>query len=562
MGQVDFGLAVGDCAEMSTQTDSDLFDSAPADEGGKKPRKNRRGSGGGYQGEPPIERMLRLSRIGRLKLEGDGRVLPPRIASRMVMQLMLDKGTRGSTESLPDFLYNFYLHMYGVRKLAEQNLIALILSCVENGASITRLGTFAQLCGFSGEPAKTADADADMVCSMYCELNGCINQYNSELVCAPSQMAEARLPTGEDGNPAFCLAPAGRKTVRSLFSHIHSLHVETFDEMMGSVEERLETRKGKQVLDIDKLIGHVLNRWTDWRQALRAQVNALFVAADINDDGVLSFDEFAACVRVILPGVSEERTWKAFRECIDLSPTDSGSGLAALAAAPGGAPAGSKWDVAAPAAAAFAIGGITAETFVSVVETQGLLGANLSAEHVSLLLARGEWKAPLTPGTGHSVDSPNANLSTPGKGPKRPPGGGGLTRIDSHAQLRIDLLHHEWSEKAESMRAQVGALREALAAMPRLAHTDKEREALAADLEAVPAQLEALTETISPATGAPPSVEDASNGWEQYRCLALKVTRLASRIDELAVAAPPSSAGRPSSRDMIIGKGIGIVKKR
>ena len=36
-----------------------------------------------------------------------------RIASRTVLQLMLDKATRGANDSLPEFLYQFYLHMYG-----------------------------------------------------------------------------------------------------------------------------------------------------------------------------------------------------------------------------------------------------------------------------------------------------------------------------------------------------------------------------------------------------------------------------------------------------------------
>jgi hypothetical protein len=79
------------------------------------------------------------------------------------MQLMLDRAARGNADSLPDFLYNFYLHMYGVRKLAEQNLVALLLSCKEYCGSYTRLATFCQVCGIINDPPPSAEADAEMV---------------------------------------------------------------------------------------------------------------------------------------------------------------------------------------------------------------------------------------------------------------------------------------------------------------------------------------------------------------------------------------------------------------
>ena len=94
----------------------------------------------------------------------------------------------------------------------------------------------------------------------------------------------------------MCIAASCRKTVRALFAHIHSLHVETFDEIIASVDDLAFDRKGKAVLDVDALIANVLHRWHNGRLALREQVAALFLSADVNSDGVLSFDEFTACV--------------------------------------------------------------------------------------------------------------------------------------------------------------------------------------------------------------------------------------------------------------------------
>ena len=116
---------------------------------------------------------------------------------------------------------------------------------------------------------------------------------------------------------------------------------------------------------------------------------------------------------------------------------------------------------------------------------------------------------------------------------------GGLARLDSHTQLRLDMLHHEWASSSQRMTQQIAALREALGAMARLASA-AERESLSSELEAIPAQLEGLGATLSPESGAMPSVEDASHGWEQYRNLSLKLSRLATRIEELALAPQPA----------------------
>ena len=79
--------------------------------------------------------------------------------------------------------------MYGVRKLAEQNLIALILSCTEHAGQYTRLSTFSKLCGFLREPASHNDADAEMVCNMYTELHANL----SPTLPQPLDGARARL---------------------------------------------------------------------------------------------------------------------------------------------------------------------------------------------------------------------------------------------------------------------------------------------------------------------------------------------------------------------------------
>ena len=76
------------------------------------------------------------------------------------------------------------------------------------------------------------------------------------------------------------------------------------------------------------------------------------------------------------------------------------------------------------------------------------------------------------------------------------------------------------------MQTQINGLREALQAMPK-GKDSSERDALASELEGVPSQLDRLSTLIVPPDGKEPSQEDAAHGWEQYRSLSLKLSRLA-----------------------------------
>jgi hypothetical protein len=214
-----------------------------------------------------------------------------------------------------------------------------------------------------------------------------------------------------------------------------------------------------------------------------------------------------------------------------------------------------------------------ADNFVNVIEVHGLLGANLSSEclssaHRTLI----QWKAPMS-GEGaqgrlsnahaesadamgadgygalspamrrrrrSSVDAhslPPNHPSTRDSNSREP----GIQKVDSHAQLRLDLLNYEWSESAERMHAQIAQLREALGTMPPT--RGGERDNLLNELEAIPGQLEKLSVLIVPTDGSVAQLEDATQGWEQYRTLSLKLSRLANRIEELAVAAPAQISG-------------------
>lgn len=117
------------------------------------------------------------------------------------------------------------------------------------------------------------------------------------------------------------------------------------------MDDMVFERKGRSVVDVDLLVESVLATWHEGRAALREQVGALFAAGDVNQDGLLSYEEFVSIVQVVMPSAPEERVWRAFRDCIDMLPE------AEL--------------------------GISSPIFLNVIEAHGLLGSALSAEVLS-----------------------------------------------------------------------------------------------------------------------------------------------------------------------------------
>ncbi len=358
----------------------------------------------------------------------------------------------------------------------------------------------------------------------------------------PSVQAENRLPIGDgsgDGNPQLlCLRTSAIKVIRTLFAPIHSLHPETFDALVAAAEALATTRKGKSVVDVDAVVALTLEHWTAGREGMREAAAALFAAADVNNDGHLSYDEFTQLVLLIHPAASEGRIYTAFRECIDLSAE--------------GRATDAYVEAEMPMQAGLAAGqGISAGIFVTVIEVHGLLGVTLSSEaskHAAQALLD-DGKKPSRPSSRESAKG-GGGAGASSLAPQQP----ALTRNESHKGLRRDLLICEWQEAEgqtrdalATMRAQLAALQSGLSALPKgtlQAGCVQERATLLAELEEVDAALQRLHKMLphempADTKGDPRATEAAldeasvKRAWETYRNLHLKLKRVVARVAEL-----------------------------
>jgi Ca2+-binding EF-hand superfamily protein len=160
---------------------------------------------------------------------------------------------------------------------------------------------------------------------------------------------------------------AASKMVRAMFDHMQTLHADSFAAIMAALEGTKYEVSGRAVVDVDRAVAALLDEYQGLRQTLRGEATSLFSAGDVNDDGVLSLQEFREVVKLVLPSITtdERKIWGAFRECCSKTEGDAESDDEVNAPAPLIVPKGGTQNFGKSAKGA---AGVSSDTFVAVME--------------------------------------------------------------------------------------------------------------------------------------------------------------------------------------------------
>ena len=300
VGQVERAVQL---RESSAQTDLVAGDDdAPTarDDGKARRRQQRRGA------LTPFQRVL-ASRSARRSTRST--LMPKRMLIRVIYQILTDKARSAPSETMPNYVYDYFLQMYGIKNLAERHLASFIASIKATADAAPRCALFAGLIGLSAVPM-SAD-EADLVTSLYAALQK--ESFSAAAVAAKEQLEEM-----DDGR-IWCCVPAALRAVAALFKQVDTVRPESYKRLTSAVEAQQRTdKRGRAVADVDEVVRAVAGTWAAERADFREQVSALFAAGDVNGDGVLSFGEFRAIMELVAPAVvhDELRILHAFRECL------------------------------------------------------------------------------------------------------------------------------------------------------------------------------------------------------------------------------------------------------
>ncbi|KAG1672599.1 hypothetical protein FOA52_002079 [Chlamydomonas sp. UWO 241] len=507
------------------------------------------------------KRPPRLGGFASLLPEGNGRVRGTHWAVAVLTQLYIDKIVADAVADrqsnprvqLCEFTYDWHLTRYGLRNLAESNLHDLIASVKHHGRRLPRLRWFALFTDLADSGGgERYDTPAHIGFYLF----------SLQQLAYPHSIAQLfATDSTTDDMPVLLKQQEAQEAVRACFRYLGDPEaatpfLDTFTRGPGSVDV------GHGLMSADLLLRALMAEYCGRLVRSTAHLKALFCAADTDDDGCVSYDDFVLLVRHCSPDITERLLTRMYSEAVRSLP--KGAYL------------------------------LPEDVFVKVAHTYGLDRWRIDG---SFLMAAG------TDGTGlpHPDAAPSegirslahaislrlrndraSHVMTIAQGTRRntlasvgapPTGAGRASGIAAHGEANLGLRTGGAARAAEAAASESATLLRLLTAT--LFTLDPPLEdmmtAAAARIAANPrafgsdpdlsARLQTLHARLQAARTKPPSDVDATHAWLTFRLLHSGLTAVMARSGGAAgqnsQSRPGSShvSGAPSPTMRLIGQG-------
>lgn len=204
----------------------------------------------------------------------------PQALRAVILQLFCEKIMSDAEDPLDlqtfeEFTYEFFLHRFGLRAVAAHHLRSLVAATEKSFDADPRVRVFGRMVGV----AMPVPADACAV----------ILRFLSQLILATGGLKESDFNGGATSIAVSDIAIAAK----AVFPKDH-------EALMTEVTSAaLKASKGQgpgDDLDVDVVLNLALTQWEKTSEALTSDLMAKFASADINGDGMLTYDEFSALV--------------------------------------------------------------------------------------------------------------------------------------------------------------------------------------------------------------------------------------------------------------------------
>jgi len=219
--------------------------------------------------------------------------------------------------NLPDFCYESVLNKYGLKTLAKKNMMYVIASVHRWMGESPRIKMFAQ---FVGAPSAGPLRDLDVL--------------NFYLYAVKYTHGNQKHHADEVGLGLNVLATESNLSLIDL-KHAEQaaswLHTECFQSARGVLQElstefRTVLTQGKQnqrCIQFDQWAELLVTKWEEELVKSKHTLESMFISADVDNDGILTYDEFSALVWSIKPETSGREMTSLYQQAQSNSVTDS-----------------------------------------------------------------------------------------------------------------------------------------------------------------------------------------------------------------------------------------------
>ncbi|GMH32236.1 hypothetical protein BSKO_00070 [Bryopsis sp. KO-2023] len=267
---------------------------------GKHRRQKKKQDLGGFTN------MIAVTKSGRTKgrqwvLKNIGQIYVDRIHANAV-----DDREQAFRSEICDYVLDWHLNRYGLRNLAEINLVDLAASVRSHAKHSAKIKIFGTFCGLEEEGQAMCELDA-------------VNFY---LVClqhlAHPFGVMALFPENSDDGACSLKNAQAVTALKNIFREMDDP-----DGARTFTSHKLEPVQSPDgSVDVDTLTLLLLDEWAIRRDQNTKDLTALFEGGDRDQDGNLAFDEFTDVMKHVLPpshSKEEDHTMtRYFREAVNI----------------------------------------------------------------------------------------------------------------------------------------------------------------------------------------------------------------------------------------------------
>jgi hypothetical protein len=218
--------------------------------------------------------------------------------------------TSASEPPLAAFAYDWHLHKFGLRQLAENNLLDLVASATVHAHDCALIAQFGAFCGFiTGEEHALVDAPT---VAFYLRLVDALANANplSQLFLDYGLVDDSKqLDSGSDaGSISLSRINDALKRVFDDFKEDGAALKDFVVKTLG-----VSRASSSTTVKFTPFIRAVMDEYTSRRHANMLTLKSLFRAANVSDSAALVYDEFHAALRVADAKLAEASIAKAFQ---------------------------------------------------------------------------------------------------------------------------------------------------------------------------------------------------------------------------------------------------------
>lgn len=227
----------------------------------------------------------------------------------------IDDRDHKNRATLPQFCYECILNKYGLKTLAKKNMLTVIASVHHWKGESRRVKMFAQFCGVPGEEKRDLD-----VLNFYLHA---VKYTHGNPKHIPDEVGLGLNSLGVEMEHALITLKDAEKSADWLHNECFQSSKEVLHNLATEFRTLIVERDGVRRLPFDDWAEAVCRQWEVELENTKHTLESMFISADVDSDGILTYDEFSALVWSIKPETSGREMTRLYQDALSNSSSDS-----------------------------------------------------------------------------------------------------------------------------------------------------------------------------------------------------------------------------------------------